>query len=640
MKASELRQKYLDFFKDRGHVIVPSASLLPENDPTTLFTGSGMQPMINYLLGETHPEGVRIVDSQKCFRAMDIDDVGDNRHTTMFEMLGNWSLGDYFKEKQIPWMFEFLTKDLGLDPKRLYISVYRGNEKYGLDKDNEAVSLWKNEFSNVGIEADAVDLAELNGMQDGRIFYYPEKENWWSRVGVPENMPVGEPGGPDSEMFWDFGDKLKLHEKSKWKDEPCHPACDCGRFLEIGNNVFMQFMKTADGFEPLKNQNIDFGGGLERLAVAVNDTPDIFETLRAKIEEVTGKKYGENETETIAFRVIMDHLRGATFLIGDGAIPDNKDQGYFTRRLIRRAVRFAYDLDVKENFTSGVASVVIDEYGSYYTDMEEKREMIIAEISKEEDRFRKTLINGIKEFNEIVSAKKSSGQLLTSFEHEKQKKLLDSSNQKIRGDVAFKLFATFGFPVEMTVEMAEENGLTVDMTGFREELKKHQELSRTASAGKFKGGLADTSEETTKLHTTAHLLLEAMRRVLGDHVSQKGSNITAERLRYDFSHSEKLTTEQKQKIEDIINEQIGKGLSVSFEEVPLDVAKESGATGVFDSKYSDKVKVYTIGNKSDIFSKEICGGPHVDNIAKLGKFKIKKEESSSAGVRRIKAILE
>lgn len=625
MKASELRQKYLDFFEERGHVVVPSSSLLPENDPSTLFTGSGMQPMVPYLLGEKHPEGVRIVDSQKCFRAMDIDDVGDNRHTTMFEMLGNWSLGDYFKKEQIPWMFEFLTKELGLDPKRLYVSVFRGNEKYKLERDNEAVALWKEQFAKHSIDAKDIDFAEKNGMQGGRIFYYPEKENWWSRVGVPENMPTGEPGGPDSEMFWDFGADLKLHENSKWRDEPCHPACDCGRFLEIGNNVFMQFMKTDDGFEPLKNQNIDFGGGLERLAVAVNDTPDIFmsdifETLRKKIEEVTGKKYGENKNETMAFRVIMDHLRGATFLIGDGAIPSNKDQGYFTRRLIRRAVRFAYDLDVTFNFTVDVANVVIDEYASYYKDLGEKREMITNEIGKEEDKFRKTLENGLKEFN----------------------KWLEKNNQDkiISGDFAFKLFATYGFPIEMTIEMAEERNMEVDMESYKKEFAQHQELSRTASAGKFKGGLADSSEETTALHTVAHLLLEAMRRVLGDHVSQKGSNITAERLRFDFSHPEKLTPEQKDEIENIVNVQIEKSLPVSFTEMPLEEAKASGATGVFDSKYSEKVKVYTIGEGDDIFSKEICGGPHVDNIGKLGKFRIKKESSSSAGVRRIKAVLE
>lgn len=625
MKASELRQKYLEFFKERGHVIVPSASLLPENDPTTLFTGSGMQPMVPYLLGEKHPEGVRIVDSQKCFRTMDIDDVGDNRHTTFFEMLGNWSLGDYFKKEQISWIFEFLVKELNLDPNRLYVSVYRGNEKYGLSKDGESVDLWKKEFSKLNIEAEAVDFAEKNGMQGGRIFYYPEKENWWSRVGVPENMPVGEPGGPDSEMFWDFGADLKLHENSEWKDNHCHPACDCGRFLEIGNNVFMQFVKTADGFEPLKNKNIDFGGGLERLAVAVNDTPDIFmsdifESLRNKIEKVTGKKYGENENQTRAFRVVMDHLRGATMLIADGAIPSNKDQGYFTRRLIRRAVRFAYDLDVNYNFIPEVAEVVIQEYKSYYTELNDKKEMVIKEISKEEDKFRKTLGNGLKEFNKWVEK--------------------NPNIKIISGEFAFKLFATYGFPIEMTEELAEESGLKIDMEDFKIEFNKHQELSRTASAGKFKGGLADSSQETTKLHTTAHLLLEAMRRVLGDHVVQKGSNITAERLRYDFSHPDKLTDEQKAEIEDIINEQIKKSLPVSFEEMPLEKAKEIGAIGIFDSKYSDKVKVYTVGTDDDIFSREICGGPHVDNIGVLGKFKIKKEESSSAGVRRIKAILE
>ncbi len=625
MKASELRQKYLNFFKERGHVVIPSASLLPENDPTTLFTGSGMQPMVPYLLGEKHPEGVRIVDSQKCFRSGDIDDVGDNRHTTFFEMLGNWSLGDYFKEEQIDWMFEFLAQELKLDPERLYVSVYRGNEKYGLEKDDEAVAIWQKNFKTKNIEAKAVDFAEKDGMQGGRIFYYPEKENWWSRVGVPENMPVGEPGGPDSEMFWDFGVELKLHENSEWADEHCHPACDCGRFLEIGNNVFMQFVKTEEGFEPLKNQNIDFGGGLERLAVAVNDTPDIFlsdifENLKKKIEDVTGKKYGEDEAQTKAFRVIMDHLRGATMLIADGASPSNKDQGYFTRRLIRRAVRFAYDLDVNYNFTHEVANVVIDEYQGYYTDLENKRDVIISEISREEEKFRKTLENGLKEFNKWIEK--------------------NPNTKVIEGDFAFKLFATYGFPVEMTVEMALDKGLSVDMEEFKKELNYHQELSRTASAGKFKGGLVDSSEETTKLHTASHLLLEAMRRVLGNHVEQKGSNITAERLRFDFSHPEKLTEEQKLEIEKIVNEQIEKKLPVSYEEMTLEEAKKKGATGVFDSKYSERVKVYSIGVGDNNFSKEICGGPHVDNISNLGKFKIKKEESSSAGVRRIKANLE
>jgi alanyl-tRNA synthetase len=618
MKAKEIRQKYLDFFKLKNHKIIPSASLLPENDPTTLFTGSGMQPMVPYLLGETHPEGTRIVDSQKCFRAGDIDDVGDNRHTTFFEMLGNWSLGDYFKKEQIDWIFEFLTRELNLDPSRLYISVYRGNEKYKLKKDEEAVIIWQEKFKSVGIDAKTVDNAEKNGMQDGKIFYYPEKENWWSRVGVPENMPEGEPGGPDSEMFWDFGAELKLHENSEWKDKPCHPACDCGRFLEIGNNVFMQFIKTKDGFDELKNKNIDFGGGLERLAVAVNDTPDIFlsdifESLRNKIETTTGKKYGENENQTKAFRVIMDHLRGATFLIADGATPSNKDQGYFTRRLIRRAVRFAHDLDVSFNFTADVANVVIDEYQDYYAELKNKKEIILSKITKEEDKFRKTLKNGLKEFEK---------------------------KEKINGKEAFDLYQTYGFPIEMTKELAEEKGIKINEKEFNKELEKHQELSRTASAGKFKGGLADSGGETAKLHTATHLLNAALRKILGDHVYQKGSNITAERLRFDFTHGEKLTPEEKQQVEELVNKAIQDELPISFEEISVKEAKGKGAIGVFDSKYDQKVKVYKVGEGDNIFSMEICGGPHVKSTGELGGFKIKKEQSSSAGIRRIKAVLK
>jgi alanyl-tRNA synthetase len=618
MKAEEIRQKYLDFFKSKGHKIIPSASLLPENDPSTLFTGSGMQPMVPYLLGEKHPEGTRVTDSQKCFRASDIDDVGDNRHTTFFEMLGNWSLGDYFKKEQIEWMFEFLTKELKLNPKKLYVTVYRGNKELDLEKDNEAVNIWQERFKSIGIEAKAVDFAEKNGMQNGRIFYYDEKENWWSRSGVPEQMPEGEPGGPDSEMFWDFGAELKLHENSRWKNKPCHPACDCGRFLEIGNNVFMQFVKTKDGFSELKNKNIDFGGGLERLAVAINNTPDIFlsdifESLRNKIESVTGKKYGENINQTKAFRVIMDHLRGATFLIADGAIPSNKDQGYFTRRLIRRAIRFAYNLNVDFDFTADVANVVIDEYQDYYVKLKDKRKLIISEINKEENKFRKTLKNGLKEF-------------------EKKK--------EINGKEAFDLYQTYGFPIEMTKELAEEKGIKINEKEFNEELKKHQKLSKSASAGKFKGGLADSSKETAKLHTATHLLNAALREVLGNHVYQKGSNITAERLRFDFTHNEKLTDEEKGKVEEIVNNIINKDLPISFEEMNINKAKEIGAIGVFDSKYDQKVKVYKIGEDNNIFSMEICGGPHIKSTGELGGFKIKKEQSSSSGVRRIKAILQ
>lgn len=623
MTAKELRAKYIDFFRERGHTIVPSGSLLPENDPSTLFTGSGMQPMVPYLLGEKHPGGVRIVDSQKCFRAMDIEDIGDNRHTTFFEMLGNWSLGDYFKSEQIDWVFDFLTKELKLDPSKLYVSVYRGNKEYDIPKDDEAVELWKERFKSVGIEAKAVDNSETEGMQDGRIFYFDEGENWWSRVGVPENMPEGEPGGPDSEMFWDFGESLLLHENSKYADKPCTPACDCGRFLEIGNNVFMQYMKTKDGFRELDNKNIDFGGGLERLAVAVADDPDVFlcdvfTSIRKKIEEISSKKYGENENETIGFRVIMDHLRAATFLIGDGAVPSNKDQGYFTRRLIRRAVRFAFDLGVDINFTAEVTKIIIQEYADYYTDLVDKQDMIVGEMEKEENKFRQTLKLGLKQFEKI-------------------------KDNKIDGVIAFDLFQTYGYPVEMTEEIAVERNIKLPddfKNEYDEAMKKHQDLSRTASAGKFKGGLADSSEETTRLHTAAHLLLEALRRVLGDHVTQKGSNITAERLRFDFLHDSKVTMEQREEVEKIVNDIIQKDLPVSFTEMTLDEAKEKGAMGVFESKYGEKVKVYEVGVGEANFSREICGGPHAEKTGDFGVFKIKKEKSSSAGVRRIKAVLE
>ena len=630
MNAKELRQKYLDFFASKGHAILSGSSLIPENDPSTLFTSSGMQPMVPYLLGEKHPAGLRIANSQKCFRASDIDDVGDNRHTTFFEMFGNWSLGDYFKKEQISWIFEFLTKELKLDPSRLYITVYRGSDAFNIPKDSEAVTLWQEEFKKFGIEAKAVEDADVRGLQGGRIFYFDEQENWWSRSGVPESMPVGEPGGFDSEMFWDMGENLHLHEQSIFKDQPCHPACDCGRFIEIGNNVFMQYMKTEDGFKELVNKNIDFGGGLERMAMALADNPDIYQcdiftNLRQKIEEMTGKKYGEDKEEIKSFRVIMDHLRGATFLIADGALPTNKDQGYFTRRLIRRSVRFAYGLGIEDNFTSEIAQVVIDDYADYYPELKDRQEVIFSELEKEESKFRNTLVQGEKEFMKWT--------------------MTDSAAQGIiPGKVAFDLFQSYGYPLEMTMEMAKEKGKTVDVKAFEMALKKHQELSRTAAAGKFKGGLADSGEETTKLHTCAHLLLAALRQVLGDHVVQKGSNITAERLRLDFSHPNKMTSEEIKKVEDLVNGAIESNLKVVCEEMSLEAAKKRQAMGVFDSKYGEKVNVYTIGHPDEspeeAFSQEICGGPHVDNTGSLGHFRIAKESSSSAGIRRIKAVLE
>ncbi|MFH1402215.1 MAG: alanine--tRNA ligase [Patescibacteria group bacterium] len=647
MLAKEIRQKYLEFFKGKGHSIIPSASLIPENDPTTLFTGSGMQAIVPYLLGKKHPEGTRVVNSQKCFRAIDIENVGDNRHTTFFEMLGNWSLGDYFKKEQIEWMFEFLTKELKLDPNRIYVSAFRGDEKIGIPKDEEVVKLWQERFDNIGIEAKVVDMAEKNGMQRGRIFYYDDKENWWSRSGTPNQMPVGEPGGPDSEMFWDFGADLKIHENSPYKDSPCHPACDCGRFLEIGNNVFMAYKKIDSGFETLKNKNVDFGGGLERMAAAVLDNPDVFMGdlflgMRKKLEEMTGKKYGENETETRLFRIIMDHIRGATFILGDdkGVAPSNTDQGYIVRRLLRRAIRYGKQLGIEKEFwTAEIAKIVISDYEEIYPELKRNENFILEQLKKEELQFSKTLEKGLKMFDRLISNFTSS----------------DKTTQlEISGKDFFDLFQTYGFPFEMVIEEIKNRGFLVDEEGmfnsfceekkkeFEEEMKKHQELSRTASAGKFKGGLVDASEATTKLHTAAHLLLAGLRKVLGDSVEQKGSNITAERLRFDFSYSEKMTDEQKQKVENLVNEAIGKNLPVLCEEMSLTKAKEKGALGVFNSKYGERVKVYKIADtdNAEIFSYEICGGPHIVNTGLLGQFKIKKEESSSAGVRRIKAVLE
>jgi alanyl-tRNA synthetase len=618
MKASELRRKYIEFFKAKDHAEIPSASLVPENDPTTLFTGSGMQPMVPYLLGETHPSGKRIVDSQKCFRSQDIEEVGDNRHTTFFEMLGNWSLGDYFKEDQIPWMYSFLTKEVGLDPNNLYITAFEGNAQ--VDRDEESVALWQAQFAADGIEAKAVENSEQDGLQGGRIFYYDEKKNWWSRSGVPQNMPAGEPGGPDTEMFWDFGVDGGLHEVSEWKDQPCHVNCDCGRFVEIGNNVFMAYRKTEDGFEPLPSKNVDFGGGFERILAAKLGTSDIFMTdlfdgARVAIAQASGRKYGQNEVDTFAYRVVLDHIRAATFLIADDVFPSNKDQGYFVRRLIRRAVRFAKNLGVDRALVSTVAEAYIETYKEAYPQLTEKRDVVLAELEKEEAKFAKTLEKGMREFNKLWEKQGS-----------------------ITGDDAFNLYQTYGFPLELTEEIAAEHGQKIDRIAFKAEFDKHKDLSRAGSGQKFAGGLADDSDETKRLHTATHLLHQALRTVLGDHVEQKGSNITAERLRFDFSHGEKMTAEQKEEVEKIVNAQIDTALPISFALMSPEDAKAQGAIGLFEDKYANmggQVKVYSMGE----FSKEICGGPHVDNTSELGAFKIKKEEASSAGIRRIKAII-
>ncbi len=633
MLTTDLRKKYLDFFAARGHVIIPSSSLLPENDPTTLFTGSGMQPMVPYLLGQKHPKGTRIVDSQKCFRSQDIEEVGDNRHTTLFEMLGNWSLGDYFKQEQISWMWEFLTSEIDLDPNRLYFTCFKGNEELGIPRDTESAELWQKLFADRGIDASIGENPEKDGMRSGeRIFYYSEKKNWWSRSGIPGNMPVGEPGGPDTEMFWDFGAEMGLHENSAWKNEPCHVNCDCGRFMEIGNNVFMEYQKTESGFEKLKQQNVDFGGGLERMAAARSSDPDVFKIdlfdgVRNKLEGVSGKKYGETTEITYAFRVIMDHLRAATFLIGDGVVPSNKDQGYFTRRLIRRSIRYARNLEITTNFTKDIAESIIEVYKDAYPDLETNKEKILSEMEKEEKKFGATIQKGTKELEKILNSKKT-----------------------VTGKDAFDLYQNFGFPKELTIEIAKQiSGSEINVAEYNEEFKKHQDLSRAGSEQKFKGGLADHSEMSLKYHTATHLLHAAVLKILGPHATQKGSNITPERLRFDFAHGEKMTSEQIKQVEDLVNSAIERDYPVTYEIIPIEEAKRRGAIGLFGDKYEDMVKVYSVGDPKELpvadataptFSRELCGGPHVEHTGVIGKFKIVKEEAVSAGVRRIKAIVE
>ncbi len=619
MKADDIRSKYLAFFKKQKHLIVPSAPLVPENDPTTLFTGSGMQPMVPYLLGQTHPQGTRVADSQKSFRTGDIEEVGDNRHTTFFEMLGNWSFGDYFQKEQLPWIFKFLTEEIKLDPNKIFVTVFGGDEENGLSKDDEAVKIWKGLFKEKGIDAeDAYFGTEEKGAEIGmkkgeRIFYYGAK-NWWSRAGIPENMPIGEPGGPDSEMFYEFD--YVAHDPKFGKH--CHPNCDCGRYIEIGNSVFMQFVKVADKkFESLPKKNIDFGGGLERTTMAVQDTNDIFKIdifkdVIALLEKLSGRSYSDKDF-TSAFRVIADHLRASVFLIGDGVNPSNTDQGYFVRRLLRRAVRYADKLGIKEGLAEFVDSV-LDYYKNAYPDTYSRKAEIKEQIRLEEERFRKTLRDGLRHFDKL-------------------------SWTNISGVDAFLLFSTYGFPLEITLELAKEKGISVDVNGFKEEMQKHQDLSRAGSEKKFKGGLGDTSDISVRYHTATHLLNAALRKVLGDHVMQKGSNITPERLRFDFSHTTKMTDEEKQKAEDLVNGWIEEKLPVGFKEIPKAEA-EKLAVHAFGDKYGDVVKVYSVGTEGNYVSREFCGGPHVSNTSELGHFKIQKEEAVSAGVRRIKAVLE
>ncbi len=641
-----------------GHAIIPSSRLVPENDPTTLFTGSGMQPMVPYLLGESHPKGTRIADSQKCFRAEDIEEVGDNRHTTFFEMLGNWSLGDYFKEEQLTWIYTFLIDELHIDPARLYASVFAGDETHNLPKDDEAVAILQKLFLERGVSSLVAHIgSEARGGERGikegeRIFYYEAKKNWWSRAGVPGNMPPGEPGGPDSEVFYDFATEHDTRFGAH-----CHPNCDCGRFMEIGNSVFMEYIKQADGsFAKLPAQNVDFGGGLERMAAAANNEPDMFKVdLLAKIieriEAVSGKKYEGNKTP---FRIISDHIRGAVLMIGDGVYPSNSDQGYFVRRLLRRAVRYADVLEVPVNELSNISESVIELFKDAYPELETARTKIKEVIAEEETQFRKTLEQGLKQFNKISLRIDLPTQTERSNEFNvpitvKGKQLYTKQRSEVTGkkqisaENAFELFTTYGFPIELTEEIAKEKGLTVDRGGFKKLMEAHRELSRKGAEQKFKGGLADHSEKVVSYHTATHLLLAGLRKELGTGVHQAGSNITNERLRFDFTYNGKVDATVLRSVEQYVNDAIKAGAYVTTETLEKSVAEtDTTIEGSFWDRYPDTVHVYTIKDTmGNVYSRELCGGPHVENTGTItGVFKIIKEEASSQGVRRIKAVIE
>ncbi len=636
MNAQEIRNAYLKFFEDRGHVIVPRANLVPQEDATTLFTGSGMQPMVPYLLGAKHPEGTRIVDSQTCLRAEDIEDVGDNRHTTMFEMLGNWSLGDYFKEDQLSWLFQYLNDVVQLDPSRLYVSCYIGAPELKISKDTESAEIWQKLFKDKGIEAKTVDIGSeedgyKRGMKEGeRIFYYGDK-NWWSRGGPPAKTPVGDPCGPDSEVFYEFAE---VEHNPKF-GEKCHPNCDCGRYLEIANSVFMAYKRVESGFEPLPKPNVDFGGGLERIAAAAIDSPDVFKIsilwpVIAEVEKLSGKLYDEHKA---AMRVIADHLRAALWLAVDGVVPSNNQQGYVMRRLMRRAIRYGLELGIATDFCTQIIPTVVGLYESEFPEVASQKQVISDVFNREEKIFRQTLRNGVKEFGKMTSG------------------------GTLNGEHIFKLYDTYGFPMELSIEEAGMNNIAVDKNwkhDFEHLMQEQKERSRTATVGQFKGGLGGHSDIHKKYHTATHLMYKALRMVLGEHVIQRGSNITEERLRFDFSHHEKVTPEQIKKVEDIVNKQIAKDLPMTWQERNTKEALAAGVLGAFGDKYGETVKVYTAGDpEGEWFSQEICGGPHVDRTGQLAedgmdstgspspkKFKIAKEEASSAGIRRIKAILE
>ena len=592
LTSNELRKLYLEFFKSKGHAVIPSASLIPENDPTVLFTTAGMHPLVPYLLGEKHPAGTRLTDVQKCVRTGDIDEVGDASHCTFFEMLGNWSLGDYFKKEAISWSFEFLTGEqwLGIPKEKLYFTCFAGDEN--APRDEESFSYWREQ-----------------GVAEDHIFFLPKEHNWWGPAGVTG------PCGPDTEMFIDTGKPACGPD--------CSPACSCGKYLEIWNDVFMQYNKKEDGtFEPLAHKNVDTGMGLDRTICilqgkkSVYDT-DVFSGILAKIAELSGKEYGSDEQTTKAFRIVADHIRCATFMLGDekGITPSNTDQGYILRRLIRRAIRFAGRLGIEEGKLYLIAEQVIGQYGEVYPELQANRERILSELNLEEERFQKTIKQGMKEFEKLATYLKEP---------------------VIPGKSAFRLYDTFGFPIEFTEELAAERGFQVDREGYEAAFKKHQELSHAGAEQRFKGGLADTGIQTARLHTATHLLLAGLKKILSPDIQQRGSNITAERLRFDFNFPRPVTKEELAQVEAFVNQAISEDVPVVCQEMSVDQAKQEGATGIFESKYGDVVKVYTVEG----WSKEICGGPHASHTGELGHFKIKKEQSSSAGVRRIKAVLE
>ena len=583
MKAIEIRNKYLNYFKRHGHAVIPSAPLIPENDPSVLFTTAGMQPLVPYLLGEKHPAGNKLTDYQKCVRTVDIDDVGDNRHLTYFEMLGNWSLGAYFKEESIAMSFEFLTKELGIPVEKLSVTCFAGDED--CPRDDVAANCWKKV-----------------GLPEEKVYFFGKEDNWWI---------AGEEGpcGPDTEMFYDTGKEPC--------SENCNPSCGCGKYVEIWNNVFMEYYKDQNGYRKLEQQNVDTGLGLERMAMLLQgkETPfdtEIFAPIMEKLESLA--KVSDIQSR----RIVAEHLRSSMMIISDGAKPSNVDRGYVLRRLIRRMTRHLNKLQISLEELEGLINLTIDNALEMYPELEANRAMIVSTIVEEKDKFVKTLAHGEKEFEKALERAEAEG-----------KNVID-------GETIFKLYETYGFPPEVTEELAKENGFEIDASKFDELFKAHQEKSRLGSEQKFKGGLAEQNEITTAYHTATHLLHKALQIVLGEHAKQKGSNITVDRLRFDFSHPEKMTKEQLEEVEKIVNEKIAEDLPVTCQEMTLEEAKKSGATGLFENKYGDKVKVYSIGD----FSKEICGGPHVTHTGELGHFKIKKEESSSAGVRRIKAILE